>query len=285
MMFASEVKKVRILEWCERFRRRIPVPVEDVEVSTSFGRTRALIAGPRDAPPLVLLHGALASSAHVLPELGPLLQTRRVYALDVIGQSPWSEDRRLDVSGNDYGQWLSEACTALGLDTFDLFGVSWGGFVAMRGAIVAPERINSLVLMVPAGIVGNSVWASLRDAGIAILLYRMFPSPARLEKAVRSQFTTLDPDWSAYFGEALLAYNLDMRIPPLVTPEDAARVRCPMLVFGAENDASFPGRALLDRVKHLFPQARTEFIAGSKHCPPLTDAFRAWMAEKVNALR
>jgi pimeloyl-ACP methyl ester carboxylesterase len=282
MIFASEAKKAGILEWCERFRRRIPVPVEDVTVQTSFGRTHALVCGPPDAPPLVLLHGALASSAHVLPELGPLLHTRRVYALDVIGQSVWSEDRRIDVSGDDYGKWVLEACTALGLDTFDLFGVSWGGFVATRAAILGKDRIRHLTLMMPAGIVGNSIWASMRDAGLAILLYRMFPSAARLDRVVRSQFTTLDPDWSAYFGEALFAYKLDIRLPPMLTPQDAARVRCPVLVFGAENDASFPGRALLARAKQLFPHARTELIANSKHCPPLTDEFREWMASCVS---
>ncbi len=76
-----------MLQWCARFRQRIPLPVEDAVVQTSFGATHLLIAGPKDAPPMVMLHGALASSGHVLPELGPLLHTRRVYALDVIGQS------------------------------------------------------------------------------------------------------------------------------------------------------------------------------------------------------
>ncbi len=223
--------------------------------------------------------------AHVLPELGSLLTTRRVYALDVIGQSAWSEDRRIDVSGDDYGKWVLEACTALGLDRLDLFGVSWGGFVATRAAILGQERIGHLTLMMPAGVVGNSIWASMRDAGFAILAYRLFPNAARLDRVVRSQFTTLDPDWSAYFGEALFAYKLDVRLPPMLIMEDAAKVRCPVLVFGAENDASFPGRALLARAKQLFPQAQTELIANSKHCPPLTPQFREWMASKVTASR
>jgi pimeloyl-ACP methyl ester carboxylesterase len=167
------------------------------------------------------------------------------------------------------------------LDRFDLFGVSWGGFVALRAAIVAPERVRHLVLMVPAGIVGNSLWASMRDAGLAILLYRAFPSPARLDRVLRSQFTTQDADWSAYFAEALFAYKLDMRIPPLVIAEEAGRVQCPVLAFGAEFDASFPGPALLDRVRQLLPQAQTELIARSKHCPPLTDEFRSWLAART----
>ncbi len=145
-----------------------------------------------------------------------------------------------------------------------------------------PAHVRRLALMVPAGVVSNSPWPSLRDAGFAILAYRAFPSPARLDRALRSQFTTLDPDWSAYFGEALFAYKLNMRIPPLLTAEDARKVRCPVLVFAAERDASFPGRALIDRMRELFPNCQTEWIAGSKHCPPLTDEFRKWMAARTD---
>lgn len=281
-MFASPQKRELIRQWCGRFRQRIGVPVEDTVVHTSFGSTHALMAGPASAPPLVLLHGALASSAHVLPEAGPLVRTRRVYALDIIGQSAWSEDRRLDVRDSSYGRWLVEAVQALGLNRYDLFGVSWGGFVALSGARVAPERIGKLILLNPAGIVANRSWAAFRDAGWPFLVYRMRPSPSRLERAVGSLFTTLDPDWTAYFGDALLSYRLDMRVPPHFQSDALRHVQCPVLAFGSEYDVSFPGPALLHRIGQLLPQSELELLKGSKHCPPLTDEFRASLAARID---
>lgn len=131
-MFLSENRELAIRRLCERFRERIPVPTEELYIDTEFGKTHALVAGPKRARPLVVLHGALVSSAHVLPELGPLLSSRRVYALDVIGQSVWSEDRRLDLTGDSYGHWVSDSCAALKLETYDLCGVSWAASLPLK---------------------------------------------------------------------------------------------------------------------------------------------------------
>jgi pimeloyl-ACP methyl ester carboxylesterase len=281
-MFRDETKKAAILDWYHRFRAKVPVPTEDADVVTSFGKTHALLAGPASAPPLVVLHGALATSAHVLPELGPLLRTRRVVALDVIGQSVMSEDRRMELGDDSYGRWVAEATHALGLDRHDLYAASWGGFVALRAARVAPERLGHLALLVPAGLVGNGLWPAMREIGWPLLRYRAFPSPARFERVVRALCSTLDPDWTAYLGDAMRFYRMDMRVPPLARPDDLRGVTCPTLVFGAELDVHFPGRALIARVKQLIPHADAELLEGSRHCPPFTSEFREWIGARVD---
>ncbi|MDQ3262295.1 MAG: hypothetical protein M3Y59_01345 [Myxococcota bacterium] len=85
--------------WHHTFRARIPAPTSARRIPTSFGETQVLIGGPAEAPPLVVLHGALASSAHLLVELGPLLARFRVYAVDIVGQSVMSADARIPVAG------------------------------------------------------------------------------------------------------------------------------------------------------------------------------------------
>ncbi len=279
-IFVDETRRETIRGWHETFRARTPAATP-IEVTTSFGKAHALIAGPPDAPPLVVLHGALASSAHLLPELAPLLATRRIIALDVVGQSVMSEDRRVSLDGDDYGLWVAEATAGLGLERFDLLGVSWGGFVATRAATTLGERLGHLVLVVPAGFVAGSAWTGFREVGWPMLTYQLFPSEERLLRVVRGLFSTLDPEWTAYFGEALRAYRFDMRIPPLAKPADLAGVTCPVLVFGAEHDVSFPGEALLARAKELLPQAETELLEGSKHSPPFTDAFRERLCARI----
>ena len=87
-------------------------------------------------------------------------------------------------------------------------------------------------------------------------------------------------------SDAVLSYRLDVRVPPLAKPEDlaafAARQR-PTLVLGADDDVSFPGRALIARVKELIPHAEVALLDGCKHCPPFDDAFRSTTASRVQA--
>lgn len=91
--------------------------------------------------------------------------------------------------------------------------------------------------------------------------------------------------WSKYFGDAVLSYRMDMRIPPLTTPEEVAPFaaeRRPTLILGADDDVSFPGHALVARAKELFPHAEVGVFEARKHRPPFEDAFRAKMAERVH---
>jgi pimeloyl-ACP methyl ester carboxylesterase len=141
--------------------------------------------------------------------------------------------------------------------------------------------VNHLILLVPAGWVANTVWAGMRDAGWPLFKYKIAPSKKHFMQVLQSQFTTLDPLWCAYFRDALQAYRLDMRTPPLVQPGELVQVTCPTLIFGAEYDASFPGRALIARVKELLPHAQVELIEGSRHCPPFTDKFRERMSKRI----
>jgi 2-hydroxy-6-oxonona-2,4-dienedioate hydrolase len=280
-VFVSDEKKELIRGWYDRFRVKVLVPTEEMRVDTSFGRTHIFVAGPKDAPPLLMLHGALASSAHMMSEMGPLLKRRRVYAIDIIGQSVKSEDRRLELKDDSCGRWVDEVATALGLDTYDIFGISWGGFIARRAAEFAPERIGHLVMLNPAGWVANTMWRGFRDTGIAMLRYRFAPSENNLLRVMNSLFSNVDPDWMAYFGDALQAYKLDMRIPPHARPDDVAGIKAAVLVIASDLDASFPGATLIERVRALIPHAEVELLKNTKHCPPISDEFRNWMAARI----
>ncbi len=285
-MFVDQAARGRMEEWFDAFRSDLPFATESRFVDTAEGRTHVLVTGPEDGSPLVVLHGALATSAHVVRELGSLVERHRVYAVDVVGQSVKSADRRLDVRDDSYGTWLANVCAALGLSRIALFGVSWGGFVAHRTARVAPELIDALVLFVPAGVVAGSTWAGFAKVGWPMLTYRLSPSEERLRRVFDALFTTYDERWAKYFGDAIRSYRLDMRIPPLARPEDFepfnARRR-PTLVLAADDDVSFPGAALAARARLLFPHAEIDVLEGCKHSPPFDDAFRAQTAARIGA--
>lgn len=281
--FRDEQAKVVLSRWFERFRERLPVPTESRQVKTRFGDTHVLVGGPEGAPPVVVLHGAMASSAHVLVELAPLLERFRVHAVDVIGQSVKSADARPSVANNEYGEWLSEVMEGLALKRAHVVGVSWGGFVAIRLAAFAPERIERLALLVPAGVVNGSHWEGFTKVGLPMMLYRMSPSERRLKALVRHLLTTTDDDWMPYLGDAFRAFNMDMRVPALARPEELRGLKAPTLVLGADGDVSFPGQRLLARAPELFPTlAGVELLKECRHCPPTTDVFRRWLSERIS---
>jgi len=282
-VWKSEAARGVLLEWFDKFRGRLTVPTESRVVATRFGDTHVLVGGPVDGRSVVVLHGALASSAHALVELAPLLARFRVYAVDVVGQSAKSADARPSVANDDYARWLEDVLEGLALARTHVVGVSWGGFVAIRLAAARPARIDRLALLVPAGVVKSPAWAGLTKIGIPMLLYRMFPSPKRLAAFTRNLLTTTDDDWMPYLGDAFRSFNMDMRVPPLATPAELAGFTSPTLVIGADADVSFPGEGLLARARELFPRVDRELIPESRHCPPTTDAFRRWLGDRLTS--
>jgi pimeloyl-ACP methyl ester carboxylesterase len=281
-LFVNEEARQVIAGWSDRFRTKLAVPTESRTVTTRFGDTHALVGGPEDGPPVVLLHGALASSAHLLVELAGLLARFRVYAIDIVGQSAKSADAQLSVGNDDCGRWLVEVLDGLGLARAHVVGVSWGGFVATRLAAYAPERIDRLALLVPAGVVGGSTWAGLVKFGLPLALYRMRPTPRRLDRVLRNLLTAPDDDWTPYLGDAFRLYRLQMQVPRLARPAELVGFTRPTLVIGAAEDVGFPGGKLLARARELFPGfAGGELIDGAKHSPPTTPAFRRWMADRL----
>jgi hypothetical protein len=63
-----------------------PIAYEELDVPTRFGSTHVVAAGPAEAPPLVLLHGYMATSVMWGPNIADFCRDYRVYAVDVMGQ-------------------------------------------------------------------------------------------------------------------------------------------------------------------------------------------------------
>ncbi|MFF4763793.1 alpha/beta fold hydrolase [Streptomyces sp. NPDC001292] len=172
------------------------VPVEAIDVPSRFGVTRVNACGPRDAPPLVLLHGGRSNSASWYANAATLARTRRVYAPDTIGDPGRSSNTGQPVrTRHDLLDWLAHVLTTLKIEHADLCGHSFGAWLALAHALQAPRgSIGRLALLDPTQCFAGFAPACLWHALPGML------RPARGNDAYLHWETAgadLDPDWLA----------------------------------------------------------------------------------------
>jgi pimeloyl-ACP methyl ester carboxylesterase len=279
----SEDARARLEAWYQRFLDRVDGPVESRTVSTPHGPNHVLVAGDPSKPPLVALHAMMTSSAHLLSEMGPLLDRCHVIAPDLPGQSVRGLPMHLPYDDRAHADWLREVLDGLDVHAANLFGVSLGGFVARQFATAHPERVRRLILLVPAGIVQGSVLKGLLKMAVPMIMYKIRPTEKRLRALVDPLLTTWDDDWAHYLGDAFNDFTLRRDIPPVASNAELNALSMPCLVMAAEHDISFPGGPLIERAESHIPDVETELIRDSRHSPPTTDAFRTWLANRITA--
>lgn len=222
-------------------------PLEARAVETSHGPTHVLLMGPTDAPPLVVIHGANADALQMATPLGSLSETHRCVFVDVPGEPNRSCETPLPLTGPAVGNWMGELLDALGLQRVAVWGMSGGGYVALRAAATIPERIERAVLVVPAGFVPMGPIPEATAAGARELIEALTGPSAGLPPAAIEQSVT---HMRLVLGAIRDPFHL---AGPLFTPAELASFTAPTLVGAGGSDAIFPGEALLARARKVLP--------------------------------
>ena len=120
---------------------------EKLQLSTGITMNVAL-AGPEDAPPVILLHG-FPESHRTWRELAPLLSGKlRLVMPDQRGFG--DSDRLQEVGAYATETLLADLfalADALGIDRFALVGHDWGGAIAWAAAIKGDPRVERLAIV------------------------------------------------------------------------------------------------------------------------------------------
>ncbi|MEQ8525281.1 alpha/beta hydrolase [Gracilimonas sp.] len=268
-------------EWYQRFLVRANLKVEFETVSTSFGESHVLLAGDPDNPPLICLHAMLTSSAHLLSEIRYLAGHYQLIIPDIPGYSVKAIPERLFFTDNSHSQWFTEVLDAFDLDSFNLFGISIGGYIAREFSTAFPDRVNKLVLLVPAGIVQASVVKGLMSMAIPMIKYKLNPSEDNMKSVAGFLLTSWDEDWGPFLIDSMNDFVTPKKIPSVATDEELQNLRMPVLAIAAQNDISFPGESLIERVQAHIPGVETELLKDTRHCPPTTEEFRRWLEHRL----
>jgi pimeloyl-ACP methyl ester carboxylesterase len=135
-----------------RFLERWPVPNEQLRVPSREGETFVVACGGKTAPPLLLLHGSASNSAMWMGDIAAWAPHFRIYCIDMIGEPGLSAPSRPSLQTDAHALWLDDVMRALSLTRTSFVGVSLGGWLALDYAIRRPGRVESLVLLSPAGV-------------------------------------------------------------------------------------------------------------------------------------
>ena len=236
-------------------------------------RLQALVGGPPDGPPLVLLHGLGGSRsnwAFIAPELA---RTRRVLVVDLPGHGRSSALPAAPGLG-PYADRVAKLLEDAGLAPADVVGHSFGGLVGIRLAARRPELVRSLVLAAAAGITSSTVRAERILALVGWIqpgrrvspYWRSVARSAALKRLVFGRWFAADP--VALSDDAVEALLVDVNLhtdtqsalQALARDDprsDLHLVRCPALMLWGAQDNQLPLDDAFDYARRLRAPLRT----------------------------
>ena len=195
-------------------------------------------------PAVILAHGFMMDHTMFDPQLPALVPEFRVIRLDerTFGQTIYD--------GQPFDYWDSARdclalLTHLGIERAVVGGMSQGGFLSLRAALLAPERMIALTLMDTAadvdppevlegykqmgdGFVSMGPVQPLCEAVASIIITDEAASAPWIAKW---QARTYGPEWTHCSDALLQRDDISARL---------GEITCPVLVVHGEIDASFP---------------------------------------------
>jgi pimeloyl-ACP methyl ester carboxylesterase len=130
-----------------RKRDLVPACVDERWATVNGHRMRYLVGG--EGPPLLLIHGLMGFSFSWSEVLPALTAKFRVYAPDLLNLG-YSERCEVEASLEGIARQVLSFMDAVSLERASVVATSHGGGVAMQMALIAPERMERLLLVASA---------------------------------------------------------------------------------------------------------------------------------------
>ncbi len=266
VIWDSPAGQQAVQERYQAFLSHWPVPSQQLQIPTRQGETFAVACGPPQAPPVVLLHGAGANVVMWMGDAAAWSSTRRVYAVDVIGEPGLSAPSRPPLASGAYAGWLDDVLDGLGAGRAALVGVSLGGWLALDYAIRRPARVERLAVLAPGGVgrqkygavAASLVLMPLGDRGRSLALrLALGPVPAAGTPAARA------------FADYTLLIQQHYRPRrdrlPVFTDDQLRALTMPLLAIAGARDGLLDSRQTTRRLRRLLPDADVTLLPGSGH--------------------
>lgn len=265
-IYNSEASYASALGLYKRSLEDCPVAHESVFYETVFGRTHVVVSGPRDAVPLVILHGWNGNASGFHREYPFLLNRARLYAVDVIGQTGLSAPVRLSTTNADYVLWFESLLDAMELHSPNVLGFSGGGWITLKMLACSQNRLGRAALLSTVGLSGYTAKAAL---------YSLLASALKQRWAIErfGSLQVVDPQRKPKEFEEFISYLVPQfrftRPPSIPLPmrtEELRGVHTPVLLLMGEYERIVRPLSAIRRAKATIPGLENaELVAGAAH--------------------
>lgn len=242
------------------------IPYTEEDVKTSFGTAHVVIAGPKNAKDLVLLHGMDASSTMWYPNIKALSKKHRVYAIDFIMEPNKSHLTAKPLSSDDIVAYYNQIFIHYKLKKFDIIGASRGGWIATLLATQKPNSIEKIVLLSPA-----QTFKFIDKVGktTSALMLKLFPNEKKFGKTLNT-FSTHPENISRiykrqfYLANKYAKSNSSMLKMMPFSNKELESIQNPVLVLIGDKDVINSEESLKRAQDHL-SKSKTKIIKDAGH--------------------
>ncbi len=252
-----------VADYDRLLNERWSVKPQCLDIPSEHGSTHVLVAGDENAPPIILLHGAMIHAGTwytIAPELSKHF---RVILPDLPGQSGKTFYKQARHKGAYEVDWLKNVMDALSISSAHILGLSLGGWLALMMGIYAPERVERIVSIAPASFVRlnyqflfRSIWAALN------------PTQKRISSVVKYMSAPSSPiNEDIVTGMQLVFKHVSPMQPPprRFSDSELQGIEAPTLIMVGEYEVIYQHNKLIKRASEQIKGVQTCVIPNASH--------------------
>ena len=236
--------------------QRLSSSVQGLEgeyIQTTLGPVWLTCAGPKDAPPLLLLHGLHTPAPFSIEFFRSLTEHFRVLCPDIPGQAGKTPGLAPMPSNQAYALWIECLLDKLGISSCCAIGLSFGGAVLLDLAVRNPERISAASLVVPAGFF-RPIFRPLKKLLMPFVDFKLHSDQMHFDQLMKP---LLGNNWPAledyYFAVFQAGIPLTLVPPGPYDSRELKRFAAPVQLITATEDLYFSSAKLRKCARQLIP--------------------------------
>ena len=265
-VFKTKSEKQAYLTSYDKALKLWDIPYTEENIKTTLGTAHVIMAGPKNAKALVLLHGMDASSTMWYPNIKALAKNHRIYAIDFLMEPNKSTLTTKPLSRDEMVVWYNEIFSHYKLKKFDIVGASRGGWIATLLAIQKQNNIDKIVLLSPA-----QTFKFIDKVGKTsnALMLKLFPSEKKFTKTLTTFSTHPEKISPVYKRQFYLANkyaksNSSMLKMMPFSDDELQSITNPVLVLIGDHDVINSDESLERAQKYLI-KSKTQKITDAGH--------------------
>ncbi|MBU8917280.1 alpha/beta hydrolase [Bacillus sp. FJAT-29953] len=272
LTFPDPVKREFYYKQYDESLKHWNIEIETLYIETTFGKTHVIACGPKDAQPVVLLHGMTVSSTMWFANAPVWSQSYRIYAIDTIGDFGKSECIRPVTTRPELNSWLNEVLDALNIEVFYLIGHSMGGWIALQFSLQS-DRVKKLVLLAPVMSLSGLNWRFPFKLLPATLLKNSYS----IRKLYEWMFAKQNTPSPLLYKQFLAGYKLgkiQLKVAPTVMKEAELKGLWPetLVLIGEEEVIYSSVQKAIKRADEA-PNMTVHLIPACSHCLPAEQSY------------